>query len=350
MPSSAPASDTGLSVTGPSSTDSSGSGRSADVHVGTERDRRQLALALRRVRVAAGLDIESFARKAEVPAAAVREAEAGPALPSRAVLHGYLACAGQDGSLRAELRQAWNRVYERHQRDALAPRTTGVVATLPRHRRRSSNASSGVVSAGSVSSVTSTRRRRRWPDSAMWPDPAEITTPEQWSQLLEAIKNGAAMSYTEIAESSQELGHPLSRSRVHALCTKPALPANPDTVRTFILVCGGTPDDADRWHLAWQRLRMATDHRPDGGTEPTGSAPATGQSTADTTEVRGDTMRGTTTGTAMTRADRPSMSAACVKVAWSARTVPVRAMVPISMLLFFLGLLSGLFTGVTLTH
>lgn len=337
-----------------------------------------VAVALQALRRASMLTPTEFAERANLSLTQVGLAERGT-VPWN-VLNGYLAAAEVDDVDRRFVHELWQQVQ---QHDAPHPGKpvdraednsvvrTVLVTTMSRP-------------ASTPPGSTSVRRpiKPPCPDITMWPDPARIGTPPEFQLGFATLKNSTGASYARLAKVAEGLGYPLPRTTLHNLCTRPRLPMSAEVVSTFVAACGGDEQTVRAWVAAWQRLRTMTgdagmasmkqavsaaEHEP---AREAGDDQVRG--TVDDDEdaegrhldvvrvlemsasnlVSGATVPGTTVSTRTKRiAKRPSVSAAaCASVVWSARTVPLSATVPIATLLFILGLLSGLFTGVTLTH
>ncbi|MGW6932903.1 hypothetical protein ACWGE0_22795 [Lentzea sp. NPDC054927] len=334
-----------------------------------------VAVALQALRRASMLTPTEFAERADLSLADVGLAERGT-VPWN-VLNQYLAAADATEADRRFIHELWEQSQRRHTapqagaqvdraEDISAARTVPIlVAARP-------------ASASPTGAPTRRQVTPSCPDTTEWPDPATIQTAPEFQLGFEKLKNSTGASYARLAKVAEGLGYPLPRTTLHNLCTRPRLPMSPEMVSTFVAACGGDEQTVRAWVAAWRRLRTTTGEP---GMAPSTQVVSAGEHAHDSEAGEGHgaaddetadhqrsgvtdnrewfapdlfsraAMAAPTMSTRLAPSSRSYMApATCTAVVWSARTVTLRAAVPIAALLFFLGLLSGLLTGVTLTH
>src|SRR5688500_7960486 len=104
----------------------------------------------------------------------------------------------------------------------------------------------------------------------MGTNPAEMRTAAEFFCGLKKVKNWSEKSYTELADRSSQLGYPLARSTLHALCSdreNKKLPPAFRQIEYFLRACGLPDEQIAQWEAAYRRL---ADGQPDGVTMPVG--------------------------------------------------------------------------------
>jgi hypothetical protein len=93
-------------------------------------------------------------------------------------------------------------------------------------------------------------------DPRQWPDPEQVTTPAEFAATMHAIRAASGMSYARLSVVTGDFSYPMSKSSVHALCTKPRLPSQRLAMESFLLACGASEDQLEPWRKAWQRVQQ----------------------------------------------------------------------------------------------
>jgi hypothetical protein len=99
-------------------------------------------------------------------------------------------------------------------------------------------------------------------DPRQWPDPEQITTPAEFAATMHAIRAASGLSYARLSVVTGDFAYPMSKSSVHALCTKPRLPSQRLAMESFLLACGASEDQLEPWRKAWQRVQQNSAHGP----------------------------------------------------------------------------------------
>ncbi|MFS8103720.1 hypothetical protein LFM09_42020 [Lentzea alba] len=309
-----------------------------------------VAVALQALRRASELTPTEFAERANLSLADVGLAELGT-VPWH-VLKRYLAAADVEDDDRRFVYELWQKM-----RDRDTPRTTP--ATRP----------AGTVLADLEPTCPAPPARRPVtpprPNLALWPDPAKISDAPQFQSALATIKDSSGVSYARLAKIADGLGYPLPRTTLHNLCTRQRLPVNAEVVATFVTACGADESTAHAWVTAWQRLKTAsrgTETPPQTPADPGHSRPvAVVEEQTRATEVRQDAddqrrdrhphgqglVNGGTEPPSHGLGVSTTRSAAVANAADESASVLFAAFgTPlIGLLIFFLGLFSGLLLG-----
>ncbi|MGW4213327.1 hypothetical protein ACWEIJ_35450 [Lentzea sp. NPDC004789] len=240
----------------------------------------ELAGVLRGLRLASGYTLDKFAIESGVSVLQLQYIEAGTAIPQRGQLHAYLELTSAESRPRAQALKLWSMAHQahderrksRHSKSAAesATETTVVMSRseLPAFKPVTDGDNWPMSIHRQETRLTISKPSwRRAPqvskaDPSMWPPHELADTPEKFTQSLEAIKKSTGLSYKALAQATSDTHYPLATSTVHGMCTKPKLPANVDSVRCFILICGGDEKVQLGWAAAWQRLRQASASGP----------------------------------------------------------------------------------------
>lgn len=109
-------------------------------------------------------------------------------------------------------------------------------------------------------------------DPVWWPDPAQITTEAELLAALQEIRASTGMSYGKLAELTKaQKRYQLSKSSLHAMCTKLAVTYTTEALASFLLACGAPDSDLDLWRAAWQRVRQNAVRSPKSAAAPSPS-------------------------------------------------------------------------------
>lgn len=114
-------------------------------------------------------------------------------------------------------------------------------------------------------------------DPVWWPDPAQITTEAELLAALKEIRASTGMSYGKLAELTKaQKRYQLSKSSLHAMCTKLSVTYTTEALASFLLACGAPDSDLELWRAAWQRVRQNAVRSPKSTPAPTPSTDAPG--------------------------------------------------------------------------
>lgn len=91
----------------------------------------------------------------------------------------------------------------------------------------------------------------------MGTNPAEMRTAAEFFCGLKKVKIWSEKSFTELADRSSQLGYPLARSTLHALCSdreNKKLPPTFRQVEHFLRACDLPAEQIPQWEAAYRRL------------------------------------------------------------------------------------------------
>jgi hypothetical protein len=305
-----------------------------------------VAVALQAMRRASSLTPTEFAKRANLSLADVGLAELGT-VPWH-VLHGYLTAADADDDDRRFVRELWEGMQQPDVPHGVsAVRSAGSsIAVYVSPVRDHGRASGPSADARARRPITPPR-----PNLSLWPDPSGITDALEFQAALAKVKNSTGASYARLAMVADGLGYPLPRTTLHNLCTRKRLPVNAQVVSTFVTACGADEQTAQAWVTTWQRLRTASGDAASTSKTPVKAARAPGSvivASCEQAGLDGDVGDGggqhgpgqDPGSLGESTATTANVAFESVGVLWSAFGVPLAGL-----LLFFLGLFSGLFLG-----
>ncbi|WP_031073699.1 transcriptional regulator [Streptomyces sp. NRRL S-118] len=103
------------------------------------------------------------------------------------------------------------------------------------------------------------------------PDPREARDPAGFVELLQALKDGAGLTYRELSARAEALGEVLPRSTVANMLARNSLPRE-ELLSAYVRACGVGPGELERWLAV--RKDLAGRCRADGSAAETRDRPA----------------------------------------------------------------------------
>jgi transcriptional regulator with XRE-family HTH domain len=225
--------------------------------------RQRLARSLAVLRRENGLTASEFEAGFGVSGARAAQVEAGLVMPDKATLVGYLRPFASGPVWHGWLTELRRRHKGGTQLDAAVREVVDFVQHDTARRKRAS----ADLTAYHVPDHMLPPKAVSRADPTTWPAPEKVSTPAEFLEAMSKIKDSTELSYTALADISSRHARPLSRSTIHALCTRPVLPT-PRVLGCFIAICGGRPADVAAWHEARQRLAQSVKSPPPPQPEP----------------------------------------------------------------------------------